>query len=610
MRLGILNILLLLFLSCFALNAAHAQPSTDEQLAAQYFQNKEYDKAAVYFEKLFNKNPQQLYYTNYVTCLLEMKDFKKAEKFVKKQIKQNPDDLNYIVDLGTVYQASGDPSKAKDEYERAIKELSPDQNQVFTLAKAFIAIQEWDYAIDTYKKGRKFFRDTYPFSFELAEVYGKKGDTEAMINEYLDVLEINESYIQSVQNAMQNSFSVYADQKKNEMLKNELLKRIQKKPDYTIFSELLLWMLIQQKDFESAYVQAKALDKRKKEEGTRVMSIAQLAATNEAYDVSVKAYQYVISKGANSYYYINARMEMLDVMYKKIVSTNNYTLDDLIRLEISFKETLQELGKYAGTAPLIKKLAHLQAFYLHKTDEPIELLEEAIAMPQLSPTTQAECKLELGDVLLMTGDIWEASLTYSQVEKAFKHETIGQEAKFRTAKISYYNGDFEWAQAQLDVLKAATSKLIANDAMNLSLLITDNTAIDTNSVPLLMFAKAELLAFQNKDDLALRKLDSISLVFPDHALADDILFRKSHIMIKKGKYDEAVTLLEKIIDLYPGDILADDAIFRLAQLNDTKLNNPEKAMSLYEMLLEKYPGSLYTVEARKRYREMRGDIVN
>ena len=602
--------MLLLLLSCFVLNAAWAQPSTDEQLAAQYFQNKEYDKAVVYYEKLYNKNPQPLYYANYIACLLETKEYKKAEKFVKKHIKQQPEDLNFIVDLGTVYQASGEASKAKDEYERAIKELSPSQNQVFTLAKAFMAIQEWDYAIETYKKGRKFFKDSYPFSFELAEVYGKKGDTEAMINEYLDVLEINESYIQSVQNAMQGNFGVYADQKKNELLKNELLKRIQKKPDYTIYSELLLWMLIQQKDFESAFTQAKALDKRKKEEGTRVMSIAQLAASNESYDVAVKAYQYVIAKGATSYYYINARMEMLDVMYKKIITTNNYTLDELIKLEISFKETLQELGKYAGTAPLIKKLAHLQAFYLHKTDEPIELLQEAVAMPQLSPVTQAECKLELGDVLLMTGDIWEASLTYSQVEKAFKHETIGQEAKFRTARISYYNGDFAWAQAQLDVLKAATAKLIANDAMNLSLLISDNTAIDTNKVPLLMFAKADLLAFQNKDDEAMRKLDSIKIEFPDHALSDDILFKKSQIMERKGKYEEAMSLLESILTLYPTDILADDAIYRLAQLHDTKLNNREKAMSLYESLLEKYPGSLYTVEARKRYRELRGEVVN
>lgn len=601
---------ILFLLSCFVLSFANAQPSTDEQLAAQYLQNKEYDKAAVYYEKLFSKNPIPLYYSNYLLCLVESKEYKKAEKFVKRQVKQHPEDLGYLVDLGRVYHAEGDESKAKDEYEKAIRELKPDQNQVFTLARAFEEVQEWDYAIETYKKGRKFFRETYPFSFELAEVYGKKGDDVAMISELLDVLETNESYIQSVQNSLQTSFGAYADSKKNELLKSELLKRIQKRPDNTIFSELLIWMQIQQKDFEGAFIQAKALDKRKKEEGTRVMSIAQMAATNESYDVAVKAYQYVIAKGAQSYFYITAKTELLNVMYRKIVGRNIYTPEELLELEKNFQETLQELGKYAGTAPLIRNLAHLQAFYLHKSDEPIALLEEAIRLPQLSPSVQAECKLELGDILLMTGDIWEASLIYSQVEKAFKHEPIGQEAKFRNAKVSYYNGDFAWAQAQLDVLKAATSKLIANDAMNLSLLITDNTTIDTNRIPLLMFSKADLLSFQNKDDEALRGLDSITVLYPSHALADDILYKKSKIMEKKGNYEEAAALLENLLQMFSTDILGDDAMFRLAELYEGRLNNKDKAKEYYQDLLVKYPGSLYTVEARKRFRTLRGDVVN
>src|SRR5207237_519209 len=130
--------------------------------------------------------------------------------------------------------------------------------------------------------------------------------------------------------------------------------------------------------------------------------------------------------------------------------------------------------------------------YLNKTNEANDLLEETIALPQLSLQLQAECKLELGDILLMTGDIWEASLRYSQVEKSFKHDEIGNEAKFRNAKISYYTGDFKWAQAQLDVLKGATAKLIANDAMDLGLLISDALAIDTNEAPLCIFARADL----------------------------------------------------------------------------------------------------------------------
>ena len=604
-------LLLMVSYLVFYLPASKAQSSADEQLAMQYYQNKEFDKALVYYEKLFGKQSNQSYYKFYVSCLIETKDFKKAEKVVKKVIKQNPAELTYCLDLGNIYNISGEPEKAKNEFQNTIKLLSASQEQIFDLARAFMALKEWDYAIDTYKKGRKLLKDTYPFNFELAEVYSEKGDLVSMINEYLNVLEMNESYIQSVQNALQTSFGndINTDSKKNDVLKTELLKRIQRDPDKTIFSELLIWMLTQEKNFEAAFIQTKALDKRKKEEGTRVMALAKLCASNEDYEVAVKAYQYVIDKGNQNYYYVIAKTELLDVMYKKVVDQNNYTPNELIELEKSYSSALQELEKTSRTVPLMKKMAHLQAFYLDKLDEAYAVLEEAISLAR-EPSMLAECKLELGDILLMKGDIWEASLKYSQVEKAFKHDAIGQEAKFRNAKISFYTGDFKWAQAQLDVLKAATSKLIANDAMDLSLLISDNLALDTNTAPLLIFAKADLLSYQNKEEDAMACLDSIVKLFPNHSLSDDILYKKYQMMMKKGKYTEAAGFLESIIKIYSSDILGDDATFKLAQLYESRLNDKEKAKDLYQQLLEKYPGSLYSVEARKRFRLLRGDAVN
>jgi tetratricopeptide (TPR) repeat protein len=583
--------------------------STDEQLATQYFQNKEFEKALDYYEKLYNKKSSQQYYTPYLNCLLELKEYKKAEKLVKKQIKQNPKNPEINIDLGIVYTNEEEPGKATSAWEIAIKAIKLDE-QVFAVAKAFIAIRQYDYAIETYQKGRKITQNDYPYSFELADVYAVKGDKTAMINEYLDVLQNDDSYIQSVQNSLQTSFGTEADVKQNDLLKSELLKRITKKPDKTIFSELLIWMQIQQKDFDGAFIQAKALDKRKKEEGGRLMDLAKLAAQNENYDVALKAYQYVIDKGAGGYFYTNARMELLDVSYQKIILKGLYTATDLTQLENNYQVTINELGRSANTAPLLKKLAHLQAFYLDKINEAIQLLEETITLPQLSAPMQAECKLELADILLMSGDVWEASLRYSQVEKAFKHDAIGQEAKFRNAKISYYTGDFKWAQAQLDVLKGATSKLISNDAMDLSMQISDALAIDTNVAPLLLFSHADLLAFQNKDELAIRTLDSINALFPNHALADDILYKKAKMALKHAKYEEAGTYYDTIIKNYGDDILGDDALFNLAELNEYQFKNPDKAKELYQQLLVKYPGSLYVVEARKRFRKLRGDSLN
>jgi tetratricopeptide (TPR) repeat protein len=586
-----------------------AQPGTDEQLALQFYQNKEFDKALDYYEKLYNKKSPEAYYQPYLICLLETKDFKKAEKIAKKQVKQNQEQVNFIVDLGNVYYRADDIEKAKTTWETAVKSIKYD-DQVFAVANAFQTIRQYNFAIATYLKGRKISQSNYPYSFELAEVYKLLGDRTAMINEYLDILETQDSYIQSVQNALQTSFGNDAEQKQNDLLKTELLKRISKNPDKTIFSELLIWMQIQQKDWEGAYIQAKALDKRKKEEGNRVMALAQLFAQNDAYDVAIKAYNYVIAKGPEVYYYTNARIELLNVYYQKVVTKGNYTPADLTELEKNFTTTINELGKSASTVMLLKNLAHLQAFYMNKTDEAKMLLEEAIEMPQLSPATQAECKLELADVLLMTGDIWEASLRYSQVEKAFKYDAIGQEAKFRVAKISYYTGDFGWAQTQLDVLKGATSKLISNDAMNLSLLISDALAIDTNEAPLELFALADLYTFRNLDDKAITLLDSLNKTYPNHALADDIIYKKAQIALKHSQYNEAAAYYEELLKNYGEDLLGDDALYKLAELNENQFKNTEKAKELYQQLMEKYPDSLYVVEARKRFRRLRGDSIN
>lgn len=584
-------------------------PSTEEQLALQFFQNKEYDKALDYYEKLYDKKAGQKFYNNYLSCLLQLKEYKKAEKLVKRQMKLNPDSPEFSVDLGVVFTSADEPGKANSAWEQAIKSIKIDQ-QVFPVAKAFVAIKQYDYAIETYQRGRKISATDYPYSFELAEVYSTLGNKVAMIGEYLDVVEGDESYIQAVQNALQTSFGSEADVKQNELLKTELLKRIAKRPDKTVFSELLIWMQIQQKDFDGAFVQAKALDKRKREEGGRLMDLAKLALQNENYDVASKAYQYVIEKGTSNYFYTGARMDLLDVLYQKIIIKNLYTPADLTELEKNYQTTINELGKSANTAPLLKKFAHLQAFYLNRTDSAIALLEEVIVLPKLPPTLQAECKLELADILLVTGDIWEASLRYSQVEKAFKYDAIGQDAKFRNARISYYTGDFKWAQAQLDVLKGATSKLIANDAMDLSLQISDALAIDSNVVPLMMFSRADLLSFQNKDEDAIKTLDSIDVLFPNHALADDILYKKAKIELKHGKYAEAAKFYEEITKNYGDDILGDDALFSLAELNQYQFNNPDKAKELYQQLLVKYPGSLYVVDARKRFRKLRGDVMN
>ncbi|MBA3900294.1 MAG: tetratricopeptide repeat protein [Bacteroidetes bacterium] len=605
------HFILIIFLSVSGM-ATYAQ-TPDEQLAVQYFQNKEFDKAVVYYEKLFDKSGNEFYYGYYLECLVELGDFKKAEKLVKKQQKKSPDNPNYAVDMGYVYNKAGEHKKAEKEFENLINQLTGNQSHVFEMANAFIKRNELDYALATYEKGRKLLKGQYPFHFEMGEIYFAKGDLNGMVGEYLDVLLINEGYLQQVQNYL---IRIYGSEKfgtaqsGNELIKNQLLRRVQKHADKSVFAEMLIWLLIQEKDFNGAFIQTKALDKRQKEDGSRLMHLAQTCVSNKEYETAIKAYQAVLEKGKENYNYIPSKIELLNTLNQKILENANYTQEDLNTLEKSYHSTLSELGTNAKTSPLLKGLAHLNAFYLHNTEKAIELLEEAITLPGVTKVFMAEAKLLLGDILLIEGDIWEASLYYSQVDKDFKHDPMGDEAKLRNAKVSYYTGDFAWAQAQLDVLKGSTSKLIANDAMSLSLLITDNSTLDTNLVPLEMFAKADLLSFQNKDKEALMTLDSISHYFQGHELADDILMKKAVIMEKQQNWEEAVKFLKKLVAAYGYDILADDALFKLGEIYQFKLKDLEKAKEAYHQLMTEHQSSTFTVEARKRYRELRGDKIN
>ncbi len=593
------------------LNSFAQKPTNNhDKLALQYFEQKEFEKANEYFEGLYDKNPEG-WYTYYFKSLLGAKDFSKAEKITKKQLKQNKNNAYLYVYLGRVYKIQNEEKKEKDAYEKAIKELVAVQPYLQNVANAFIEDGLFDYAIEAYNKGRKASPE-YPYFYERADIYKQKNDLKAMINEYLDALEFRDSEIQTVQGNLQNSLG-YDDQEggiNNPLLKQELQKRIQKSPDKISLCEFLIFIQKQQKDFDGAFVQSKALDKRLKEDGNRIFELAKICTSNQNWDAAKRCYDYIIEKGPNNLYYDAAIIDGINVEYLAITQKQQPTAEELSALEHKLE---QANGKYKQSflnAQIIKNLVSLKAFYLNKGDEAITLLQDFVDQSGMDALAKAEYKILLGDIYILKGEIWESSLLYSQVEKDFKYEAIGQEAKFRNAKLSFYAGDFAWAKTQADVLKGATTKLIANDALNLSLIITDAIGVDTNDLPLRLYASAELMVVQHKYKEAILRMDSINLLFSTNTLGDDINYSKAQIYSSQGKYAEAEAMYKNILEYYPTELYGDDAQFKLAELYDKNLNDKEKAKKAYQDVLTNYPGSVFTVEARKRYRELRGDNLN
>ena len=584
------------------------QLEEDRKLGQQYYNSEEYGKAIEIFRPMYEEDPSHYNYTYYLYCLIGLKEYDEAEELVKKKLKKTPL-ARYEIDLGFVYQLADKPDKAKKQFDEVLNSLNANKNEILSVSTSFIQRGQYDYAVKAYSKGKELLENSYTFTQEMARVYELTGEYGPMVEAYLDLLEEDATKLEFVQGRLQNALNKDSDEMISDQLREILLTRAQKNPDNRYYAEMLLWLSVQRRDFEFALIQAKSLDKRFNESGMTVFNLGNLSLDNGDYDIAIEAYRYILAQGPENPYYPEALTGELKARFLKITSGITYTHEELEYLGRQYTSALDQLGQNNRTIDLMRDLAHLEAFYLRSPEEAVSLLEAATGITNAPEKTLAECKIELGDIFLYQGEIWEAALLYMQVDKAFKNEPVGHQAKFKNAKLSFYIGEFDWARAQLDVLKAATSKLIANDAMELSLTISDNMDADSTYTGLNYYSKADLALFRNREDQALLYLDSIRMLGLFHPLDDEVLYKKAEISINRGNYETADSLLDKIVTDYSYEILADNALFKRAELYEKVFKNKEKAMELYQQLMLDFPGSLFATESRKRYRALRGDIL-
>ena len=576
------------------------------ELAREYYTKGDYAKAEDLYGKLIEQPRYfQAVYPDYLKVLLAQRNYKEAEKLVKKTIKRYPDMPNYQVDLGRVYQAEGNKVAAEKHYDKLVDQMK--LAEVIVVASAFMQNDLFDYAEKAYLRGRVLSGNPLEYNRPLIALYSYRQKNTSLIPEILNLLQADEKELIYVQNMLQNSLR---EEKSLDALEKELIMRVQQNPEKLVFNELLIWLFIQRKDFYSALMQARAVDKRTRSGGTRVMELGAISHKNDDYQGAIEAYEYIISEYPTGPYYMIARQRLINAREEQVQNTFPVSKDNIRALITDYEALLNEVGRSAQTVEVLQHMAGLYAFYLDDRDKAISLLQEAIAMPRANQDIVAESKLTLGDIYLLKGEPWESTLLYSQVEKTHKETTIGHEAKLRNARLNYYKGDFELAQAHLDILKLATSREIANDAMALSLLITDNTGLDTSTVAMEEYAAIDLLVFQNKLTEAVSALNNMQKKYPGHSLTDEIYFQKAKIYERMGKFDQAIENLESIVNNPQFDILNDDALFKLASIYEMNLKDREKAMQLYNDLLIKHKGSIYMAEARKRFRKLRGDSIN
>lgn len=585
-----------------------SQTETDVQLAQYYYSNGEFDKAVIYYQSLYAKNSTKVYFLRYFDCLIKTKNRKDAEKILKKQINSNRKDVELKIMLGLFYEEDNNSKAADKIYNELIEDLPPIPSQIIELANLYVKKNKLDLALKSLSKGRKLLKDSYPLNVQFAEVYASSGDFDNMFKELINLLEISVTNQSSVQNTLVRfvDFS-NPESKEYQSLKSLLLDKTQKNAENSVYAEMLIWFFIQSDNFSAAVTQSIALDKRMNSYGEMTLDVGKIALENRYYEYARKAFKSVMSFGLDSPFYMDAERLNLQVRFLELTTNRNYSQEEISATINEYKQTIKRINNKRVSFDLGLELTYIQAFYGNQSTDAIALLNEMMTVSGITDVQKATCKMQLADIQVLTGDIWDASVLYMQIDTDFKYEVIGQEAKFKNARIFYYDGEFDFAQSQLSILKESTSRLIANDAIQLSTLITDNFGLDSNFQIMGWFSQGDLQLEQHHYEKAFEYYDSVLRAEPGHSLEDEILFRKAKAMQLQGKWDEAIVFLEKIISKFGSDILADDAIFNLAEIYEIHKSDKEKALEFYKSIVQNYKGSLFSAEARKRVRLLRGE---
>ncbi|MEX1240389.1 MAG: tetratricopeptide repeat protein [Cyclobacteriaceae bacterium] len=589
------------------------QNHSEIQLANEYLVKGDKKKAFELYKDLSRAESNiPMIHNNYLNLMIDIGVFDDAVDYLKKLLRKDPVNMQYKLDVGLVYVRSGEVTKA----DRYFKEMSAEVRSNMQLAKMmsdYLAARSLsEYSIMALNECRNYLGNPYLFCLELAMLYRIQGQQDKMVQEYLSYVTQSSANIQYVKNVMQ---ALLTKPEELESLERLLYDKVQQNPEVEVYSDLLIWVTMQQKNFYASFIQARAYDKRYKREGEKSLEVARVALDNDDYDNASKIYRYVIKEYRGTPNHLLARLGLIRTREARVKQTFPVKADSVKALIEDYQKFIAEYPTNPNSLEASRNQALLFANYLDQKNAAIGILNHLINNPRATLYLRSKAKLDLGDIYLLKGEAWESTLLYSQVEKTQKENPVGYEAKLKNAKLSYYKGNFRLAQEHLDILKEATTREIANDAMDLSMRIKENIAFDSVGEALKQYALVELLLYQNKIDSALMKINQLkqgisdSLVFSNQTILDDVYWLEANIRMKRGEFSESIALLEKILVDYADDVLSDDAFFLQGEIYERQLKDKDKAMEIYREFLTKYPGSVYAAEARKRFRTLRGDFT-
>ena len=597
-----LNMRILIFLiSCLSLTTfAWAQ---EDFLAKQYFADGDFEKAVVFYEKLVEKNPRRTEYAqDLVACYQQLERYEEAGEFIKTRLKDRNPYPTLLVDLGYNHALQEQPEMAQTYYNQALDIIRKNPNYGYAIGLQFQKYSLLDMAISAFEKSMQL-NPALDFNFQLARIYGEQGNVEAMYNAYLNLVMDGKTSKSNILRSIDDFVSENSEDTNNILLKKVLLERAQKNPDI-IWNELLSWLFTQQNQYSSAFRQEKAILKRIDGSSTvRLENLGDNALEAEDYEVAKDIYSYIIDNTNNEITKLDAELNLIDI---ELINASQGQLETIKK---RYDQLIDIYGYKAQTLQLQVAYANFLTFKKNDPQPAEKLLKNSLEL-SLSDRGTAYLKLALGDILVYDKKFNEALIYFSQIQQKLKNDVLGQDARFKVAQTSFYKGDFDWALTQLKVLRSSTSQLIANDAMQLSLLISDNSLEDSTQTALKKYARADFLSYQNKTDDAITTLNDILENHKGEKIEDEALLKQAELFESQKKYDEAQLNYQKIITFYGNGILADDAYYALGELYRKVYKDTAKAKEQYEKIIYNYQDSYYFPQARKNFRILRGDSIN
>jgi tetratricopeptide (TPR) repeat protein len=582
----------MLFLSPFWVSAQN------EQLAFNYIDAGEYEKAVTILEEVYSKN-KLLHLDKLLYCYQQLEQHDKALKFIN-ELKPKNNNPTLLVEEGYIYQLQKKQSEADKKYQEALNEIDKNANFAYNLGSIFERKVLLDWALKAYENGQKA-NPNLNFDYQIAMIQGQLGNLEVMLNKLLDYGFNTPDGTSMVQNQLTRFLMDDTDGSFATTIRKNLLLRTQKSQD-VYWNQFLSWFFVQQKEYGKAFIQEKAVYKRNPESFYNIVTLGSMAMEEKQFDDAKLILEFVLENTQDLDLQMKAHHYLLSMEMESATSKEYPAID------LKLDELLKKYGISPHSLDLQILSAHFKTFYLNQSKLGIELLQNSLKLP-LNTREQAKVKMELADIMVYDEKFNQAILYYAQVEDNLKNDVLAHEASLKLAKANFYKKDFDWTLQQVKVLKQSPSLLIANDAIEMFLLIQDNSAEDSLRVALQSYATADLKLYQNKKEEALQLFLTILQKHKGESIEEGTLFKVGKIYEEKGDFNKALTYYQNILDNHKDGIYKDEALFYSAEIYRKHLLDNEKAKALYEKVVLEHPDSLYYTESRKQYRTLRGDTT-